>query len=252
MAVVATLPLAHAQGKDVKTCVAASDSGQVLRDAGKLREAREAFATCAARECPAEISTDCGAWFIDADQRVPSVVVAVRDTSGADVDGARVTIDGVVAPVDRVTQGRRIELDPGRHVVRAAVGTTEAEVAFVLREREKARPVAVTLALHHATAPARPVPALVYVFGATALVATGVGVGFGSSALSRYSELQSSCPRCAEGDRDAARTASVLADVGFGVGIVSAAVATVLFLLRPEVPNLVSPPAPPRQRFERP
>ena len=57
----ASLP-SPARGADKASlaCIQAAEEGQAARDAGKLLHARELFAVCGARECPAVLRRDCG------------------------------------------------------------------------------------------------------------------------------------------------------------------------------------------------
>jgi hypothetical protein len=236
---------AYAQEKAwVLTCVDASDRGQVLRDKGNLREARVAFAKCGAKQCPAEIAADCGAWLQETEARMPSVVVVVRDAMAKDVDDARIAIDGVDVG-EKTAQGRSVELDPGRHVARASGAWGHVDLPFVLREREKGRQIAIVLPSQSperqssAGQPSagRPVPMSTFVFGGAAVVFAGLGIGFGASSLAQYSDLKATCPSCSDASRDAVRYHTVVADVSLGLGVVSAALATILYLTRPEVPK---------------
>ncbi len=231
---------AYAQEKAwVLACVDASDQGQVLRDKGHLREARAAFAKCGAKQCPSEIAADCGAWLQETEARMPSVVVVVRDAMAKDVDDARIAIDGIDVG-EKTAQGRSVELDPGRHVARASGPWGHVDLPFVLREREKGRQIAIVLPSQGSTrqtSAARPVPMSTFVFGGAAVVFAGLGIGFGASSLSQYSDLKATCPTCSDASRDAVRYHTVLADVSLGLGIVSAALATIIYLTRPEVPK---------------
>ena len=72
------------------------------------------------------------------------------------------------------------------------------------------------------------------VIGAVGLVGLGVGSYFGLHAMSKWNERKDQCtPGCTEGAKsagDAAKSAALISDLGFGVGIVALGVGTYLVL----------------------
>lgn len=146
LAVVATAALstAHAAADDKQQCLAASDQGQQMRDDGKYRRAREAFAACARDACPALVRRDCVKWLADLEQSSPSIVVGAKDDKGGDLVDVTVLVDG--AALVTKLDGKPVQVDPGQHVFRfVRQGSEPAETTVVLRAGEKNRFVGVTL-----------------------------------------------------------------------------------------------------------
>ncbi len=226
-------------------CARAAEQGQALRDDGKLMSAREAFAVCLRPECPKVIATECAAWLDDVTARVPSMIVVVKNASGADVADANVRIDGVRH--EEAALGRVIVLNPGQHVVRSESGGVVLEKTVVLREREKGRRV--VLAPPEPVPPPapprpprvrlveeRPVPLVTYVLSGVAVVLGSFGVGFGVSAASGYADLERTCPTgCSESDILGLRAKTVTADIAFSLAIAATVGAVVVYLTRPVV-----------------
>lgn len=230
-------------------CVRAANQGQTLRDQGKLLSAREELALCSRPQCPKVVATECRKWLEEVSVRIPSVVVALRDASGADVT-ARILVDG--KPSDEATSGRALLLDPGPHLFRAESDRGAVERSVVVRERESGlrvvlalpaqQPLPVKAAGERAPAKAapsvetsRPVPTFTWIMAGTAVVGAGVGTFFAIDAGTRYSDLKERCPDCTEAEVSGLRTRSTVADVVVGVAIAAAGVAILSYLLRPSV-----------------
>jgi hypothetical protein len=144
-------------------CVAAADQGQSLRDEGKYRRAREAFATCVRNVCPKVVVQTCSQWLHDLDVAMPTVVLGAKDDRGNDVATAHVSLDG--QPLTDTLDGKPVAIDPGVHALRFEhQGSQAAEANVVIRAGEKNREVTVTLrpltsatdASPHAAAPVYP------------------------------------------------------------------------------------------------
>jgi hypothetical protein len=253
LAVVLAAPARPAVAADATSlaCIRSAEDGQSARDQGKLLRARELFAACSARECPAVLRRDCARWAEDAKQATPSVVVVARDASGRDVVDARASIDGQLR-ASRL-DGALIELDPGAHVVRVDMANRPpVEVRVVFGSGEKNRTIVLTLAnapeaprpkadttallsgdAAPVTPPPRGLPAATYVFGAVGLVALGSFGYFAVRGKSDADHLRATCvPGCETSDVDAVHTKLLVADVSLGVGIVSLAAATFFALAR--------------------
>jgi hypothetical protein len=247
---------ARAADKTSLACIRAAEDGQAARDRGELLHAREIFAACAARECPAVLRRDCTGWLEDARRQTPSVVIVARDTAGRDLVDVQVSLDGVLREAQ--LDGTAIELDPGPHVVRVeAAGSDPVEERVMLAAGEKNRTINVTLAAHKppaATTPGAPpasarvappagagpaqepgrgasrgggLPFTSYLFGGVALAGFGVFGYFGYRGMSDADHLRNTCvPACRSADVDAVHSKLVVADVALGVGVVSLAVAT--------------------------
>jgi hypothetical protein len=244
-----------AADKTSLACIRAAEDGQAARDGGQLLRARELFAVCAARECPAMLRRDCTAWVEDARRQTPSVVVVARDTAGRDVLDAQVSVDGTLRQPQ--IDGSAIELDPGPHVVRVQpAGVEPIEERVVLAAGEKNRTINVTFSSPRlAPAPAAPVPvptaapppsnpsappapvaqestghglpAISYLLGGIGVASLGVFGYFGVRGMMDADHLRSTCvPACQPADVADVHTKLVVADVALGVGVVSLAVAT--------------------------
>lgn len=62
--------VAHAD-LDKASCVDSATKGQVLRDEGKLRDAKAAFTTCSQAACPSVVRASCGEWLAEVDAKLP-------------------------------------------------------------------------------------------------------------------------------------------------------------------------------------
>jgi hypothetical protein len=228
-----------------QACVAASTDGQALRDAGKLREAREKLVACARDECPAIVRKYCSEWLADVEKRLPSVVFRVQaaeGSSGADVTDATVTVDaGTPHPVD----GSATPVDPGEHVVRFEhPGDPPVEMHVVVSEGEKSRIVTGRFAPKAAPPPEetrpepeRPEPVkagispLAIALAGVAVVGGAGFAYFGITAKNDLDHLRQTCaPYCRSSDLDAVRQKALFADLSLGVGVVALGAATWVFL----------------------
>lgn len=144
--VLASSSIALAAPPTKEACVAANEAAQDLRQAGKLREAREKLLLCVSDACPGPVREDCAQRLNDVNAAMPTVVFEVRDSSGNDVGAARVTMDGKPL-VDRVAGGA-VPIDPGQHhfSFEDAGGGAHAEQTVVVREGDHDRHIRVILA----------------------------------------------------------------------------------------------------------
>lgn len=225
---------------DKKKCFSAHEQGQVARKEGKLAAAAEQFSLCAVDQCPAEVRVECSKWLTDARGAMPSVVPSARGVDGRDLTEANVTVDGQLL-TERL-DGRAYELDPGEHrFVFQLPDGTRREQKFVLNEGQTNRQVSVDFSsLRKKEQPAvttRPVPGSVYVFGGLGLAALAASGVFAVLGKSKEDDLQMGCaPNCSDSDVSAMNRSYLVADVSAGVGLLSLAAATWLFLARPEKP----------------
>jgi hypothetical protein len=247
------LAVLAATAEQKQACVSAYDAAQQLRMDRKLKAAREKLAFCSRSECPPVVRNDCVQWMSEVIAALPSVVVGARDAEGHDLVSVRVTVDG-----ERVAEsldGRALTLDPGVHTFKyertdLAV-TTEEKV--VIREGEKNRVLAVTLAAKPAQAPV-PVPVasappivveppppaaaaehhaspVTWVLGAVGIVAGAAALGLDVKASVDATNLRNTCaPFCMQSDVDAARLKYDLAWVALGVGVAALAAAVIVFV----------------------
>lgn len=225
---------ATAAGDDTSgdLCADTAEKGQLLKIKGKLREARLTFLECVKDECPALVRKDCGQFLVDLESAMPTVVIAAREPGGADLTDVRVLVDGEVLTTR--LEGKALATDPGVHKFRfEAKGRVTVEQTIVVREGERNRVIGVTLASEPMpiadVKPSTPVGAWV----ATSIAVAGIGTfaALGLSARSEFTDLERRCgTRCPTSDVDRVRRRALVADIGLVVGVVSAGVATYLFI----------------------
>jgi hypothetical protein len=216
---------AEARAASKQECAAAYEKTQSLREIGQLREARIQAASCSASSCSVYVTRDCLQWLTEIDAILPTVVFRAQDGAGANALAVRVMVDG--QPVTERLDGEAVPLDPGEHVVRFEMAGAEAvEQKVTIQQGEKNRKLAVsfkkapparppapppaaavspvvrppsTLAAPKPDAAPKPaprsedVPLWAWVSGGAGVVALGVSVGFGLSALNDQTELDNRC-----------------------------------------------------------
>src|ERR1700722_4185201 len=129
---------ARAEADEKQACVEAHEQGQLLRNDGKLRDARERFLQCARPSCPAIVVRDCGQWEQEVMESQPTVVIAAQDTEGREVTDVRVSVDGALL-AERIG-AKAYDVDPGSHTLRFdAQGSPPREEHLMLRIGEKNR-----------------------------------------------------------------------------------------------------------------
>ncbi|MEY4579724.1 MAG: hypothetical protein RL701_4427 [Pseudomonadota bacterium] len=239
---------------DAATCVSAHADAQVFRNRGAFVSAHERLLLCARSSCPKPIADDCATWLGALEDSLASIVLAVSDEQGRDLIDVRVTANGV--KLTDQADGRAISMDPGLYTLRfSAEWHAPAELSIAIRQSEKNRIVrvqlrtrselpAVTVTEHDepaATSPAptpttphtaSTIPIATYVLGATTLIGAGMYAYFGLTGLEKehkVRDLPADAPcgsLCGEGKR-----AYVLADIGLGIAVASAAGAIATFVL---------------------
>ncbi len=243
-----------ADGDEKTQCISASDQGQQLRDEGKYKLAREAFARCARASCPAIVGRDCSAWLFELEARAPTVVFDAKDDKGGDLSDVKVTVDG--APLVARISGLPSALDPGDHVLRyrGRPGFAPVEDHVVIHAGEKNRVLRVRFASAPAPAPTpaglphaaplepaiappapktRAIPVAVWAFGGAAVAAFATEAYFGIAGLGQRNNDMSGpdkcAPQCASSERSSIQTKFAIADVSLGAGVVSASLAAYFF-----------------------
>jgi hypothetical protein len=195
---------------------------------------------CAQPTCPLVVNKDCTEWLIEVEAATPSVVFAVRDTSGHELVDVRVYVDDV--PLTEKLVGRAIAIDPGLRRFRYEVaGIPPLETSVVIREAEKNRLLSVTVSRSgtpeapSSGSPAGEAPALPadhakparHAIPTPALLTAGAGVlalgSFAFFGLRGHNDIQNmrgTCaPNCAESDVASARTNVLVANVSLGVAV---------------------------------
>jgi hypothetical protein len=227
-------------------CVTLHEKSQELRKASKLLDARKALRFCSNEACPTLIRKDCTDWLEEVERAMPSVAFE-GVLNGKDATNVRVS-EGDRVLAESLTGGS-YELDPGVHKFQATMeGHPPIDATSVIREGEKNRVIRLDFTPpvvlpppsfgHDAGQPTgpRPVPAAFWVFGAAAVATAGVGTAFGVLALQKRDKLTSCSPFCVSSDTQPVKTLALVADIGFGATVVSAALATYFLVTRPVVP----------------
>lgn len=223
---------------DKATCNAAYEQGQRLRKTGDLRAAREKFLLCARDPCPKIFQPECVQWLSDVESALPSVVFVVTSESGATIGDVRVSIDGAL--VASHLDGSAIDVDPGEHVFRFEIeGHEPVEKKLLVVQGDKGRRIDVSFGAEapHANETSDVVPSstsptpwgAIALFGVGAVAFASFGA-FGLHGLSQRSDLDKCTPHCNQDDIDATRRSFLIADVSLGVGVVAAALGTVLLV----------------------
>jgi hypothetical protein len=264
--IAASLAGSDALADDRAACLQAASSGQTLRDAHKLVEARDQFRVCAGPQCPSIVQTQCAAWLADVEKALPTVVLTAKDAAGADLFDVKVSVDG--APLTARLDGAAVPLNPGPHAFHFELADgTSADQQVMVREGGKDQSIAAVL--HRAGAPeapplaAAPIPTTALpatpppsdgasqglggmriaalVVGGAGVVGVGVGSYFGLVAMSKKHDSDAQCPGGSSGpcsgtgvslskDAESAGNASTIA---FAVGLAALAGGAVLWLVAP-------------------
>jgi hypothetical protein len=251
LAVLAAFAPAARADDTVRACIAASTSGQTLRQQGKLLAAREEMIACARDACPPIVRSHCARWLSEVDAAIPSVVVRAQDAGGGDAIGARLSIDGRAGKLD----GQPVRLDPGEHTlaVENERGARKKE-RVLLVEGEPPRLVTLRLPAAGAESPREPaadsargrryVPPGAWILGAAGLLTLGAATYLGLAANGDLSTLDSTCsPHCTSAQTQPGRTDAALFDVSLGVGT-AAVVAAIVWAVA--FPSHASPATSPR------
>lgn len=228
----------------------AHGAGQDAREKGHLVEARKQFLVCAQAACPSLVQADCARFGEDLSRTLPSISVVMRDGQGNDLLGGQVYVDGALVLLD----GKAVELDPGKHVLRFVYQGREISRDVQLAVGEKGRPIVGVIpdlpgatpaatatpaaagapagtspaAPSPASEPSRPVwPLVVAGVGGAALVAGGVLVLVGKGNIPSRCDLSTHACKAPLGDPryDDAKSAVTTMNIGFVTGGVGAAVA---------------------------
>lgn len=243
------LSSATAQADDKAACIAANDSANTLRQAGRLKEAKKQYLACAEAHCPKVVRDECLERVGSVDASIPTIVVAVVDAKGNDVTRGKVLLDG--EQVSDVVDGRAEAVDPGEHRLRfEAEDGVGAELSFVARQGEKNRTVKLTLEAPKETSsppPQSSTPApraeapvtarpsssstLGWVLGGVGVAALGSFSYFALTGKSQENDLESRCaPRCKQSEADSLHQKYLFADISLGVALVSLGAATYFFM----------------------
>jgi hypothetical protein len=232
---------------EAASCTELYEKAQEEKTAGHLSAALLHLRSCIDAHCAKFIRDDCARWMDQVESALPSVVFAVR-RDGKDVANVDVSCDGklLVSSLD----GKAVPVDPGPHDFSFELpGFSSIQRQLLIREGERNRmidvefrssatatplPPSTNTGLGLQAKPDAPKTVVRYLpYGLTVLGALGA-VGFTVFALQgnrRKGDLEHSCsPYCQAGQVDEVKTKYQLADTCLAVGLVSAGVASYLFL----------------------
>jgi hypothetical protein len=220
-------------------CIAAHKAGQERRLDNDWVGARERFRACASSGCPKLMIEQCSDWVRQAETNVPSVLIVVRDSQGRDVSDVKVTLDG--SDLGTRWVGIPVETNPGSHRVVAMRRGERAERKFVAVLAEKQKKIEVLFAAspgeRRAASGSQEIrsdraapPWAGYALLGVGAVAFGVGTYLGIDTLRQQRDLKECRGHCDADDVDRGKRTALLADVAFGVGLVSIALGGYLVL----------------------
>jgi hypothetical protein len=226
----------------VATCVADHAAGQEARLQSRLLDAARLFTQCSQPQCPQLVREDCEPWLAEVDAHLPRVVIELQ--AGVNAADVRLFIDGERSPLGL---GESRGFDPGRHNFRfEAPGRATRHEDVVLFAGEAPRRILVAFeappARHapHEPESRAPVRELdgegvqwSWLLGGVGAVGVGVAAYFGVASLDERARLRRTCaPLCSSAQVQTLRQRAVIADVGLGVGILGAGLATFVHLMR--------------------
>jgi hypothetical protein len=227
----------------------------VLEQLGRLREAYRAIAASKPTlpEDQQEVADAAAQKVLAVDRRIPKLVVRIEEPAP---EGARVSVNGV--PVPASATPRKIELDPGEHVVQAtATNAPPYEKRVTLAAGEEV-PVAIAFGPQTADEPESPPGGEVTeknrTLGYVALGAGGVLLITSAALLivreGLIGDIETACPGgvCPIARRDEIEgkrsDADLFGPLGLGVGVVGLAAAGFgAYMLLRSSPSTSEPPA---------
>jgi hypothetical protein len=255
--------------RDRRACAASYEKAQELRQASKLRRAKEALASCAKAACGEFVQRECTRWLGQVDGEMPSIVPLAKDAAGLPVLDVQVSMDG--EQLTSRLDGRAIQVDPGMHdfSFRTASGAV-VERRLAIAQGERNRVIGVDVPSPGSTVapaasaradakpkdarteptaavrpqikvpPAEPPPApaskssssvVPYLIGGVGVLGLGgYGLFYGLAKSENNAVLTQCWPSCAESRLDRIRNLYLAADVSLGVGVAALGTATYLFL----------------------
>lgn len=219
---------------DKLQCIDAHRQAQVDQRAGKLKAARQAWTLCTHEACPRLVRRACADGLSEVVDKVPSIVITVREKGGASIPDAEISLDEEV--LDAEQRSRSIDVDPGTHVVTAVLPDgRRAERRFTVAPGERQVAVIAELDRPARSEPApvemqRPVPVTVYVLGGVAVAGLATFAGFAIAGKN----TESCKPGCTDSEIDAMRTQYLIADIGLAAAVIAGGAAVYFYVSRPE------------------
>jgi hypothetical protein len=243
--VLVALPLVAAVARAESTsdsCVADHRTVQTKRQSGDYLLAREAASRCADARCPQLVREDCAPWYVELEDRLPSLIFETHDVRGRDLGDVRITANGHA--VTGLVHGRAVPVNPGTYTLRVeAQGYRPLERDLVVVEGVKRRTIVSVLepiapSAHTQHAPARRVlTPVVVTLGAIATVGLTTFAALGISGKLMFQRLeQSHCkPDCSLTEVEHANRTYKAADIAAAVGGAAAIACGIAYLVgRPQ------------------
>ncbi len=242
-AVLTSSGAARAADPTTAECLAASEASVKAASDHHLRAERAALLVCAATTCPTVIRAECLSHVSETNAQIPTLIIAARDGSGADLSAVRVTMDGEV--LTEKLDGGALSIDPGDHTFTfATAGQPPVTRKFLITQAQKDRRELITFgATPVPVAAPAPAPAgrsalggqrlAALVVGGAGVIGLGVGTAFGAVALSQKGDARTLCPgaTCPSpagvnewSSATASGTVSTIALIAGGVAVAGAAV----------------------------
>jgi serine/threonine-protein kinase len=231
-----------ARADEKAACIAAFDSGQALRAAGKLTQALTQFAVCTRDVCPRSLQRVCVEQATESSALLPSIVLSVTGSAHVEMTDVKVSVDGAV--VATVLDGKALPIDPGIHTFRfESPRFPVIERQLPVKEAQKGQLIAVSVGpVETVQAPpqGQKWSTLRWVgvgAGAAGVVGIVVGSVFGAMALSEYGTAQHAPYSSMNVTFNAARTTgendAAVSTGAFIAGAALAATGIVLFVVHP-------------------
>lgn len=245
--------LAAASEVTVDECVAAHEEAQVAQAQVRLLEARKILLTCSNENCPSVVRSDCANWYTRNNTDIPSLIFTARKGEN-DILDAKIFINGELLP--DALDGREKEFNPGRYSVRIEMeGEEPQEKQILVSKGQRERVVLFTFKIPEEELPPgmimgpgqipiekpipmhRPLQPITLILAGAAVASVGVGAVFGVLGKKQLQKFEGECaPYCVDGEEKKVDKKLLIADIGFGAGVLFAVGSLVSYLVRPEVP----------------
>jgi len=220
----------------VQECIGEHVEAQLLRNQGRLVQARARLADCATLACPALVRNECAALEREVEDALPSVIPVALDAHGQPTTEPTLSIDGSseLVPLD----GRPVTLDPGQHQLRFQYADGRVrDVTIVLVEAEQGQRVLGDFRekQNDAASDGRGWTNVAFVSAGVAAFALGGFTYFALSGRALQSELERCAPSCDNpSDADRMRSRYLVADISLGIALVALGVGAYAWAQRPE------------------
>jgi hypothetical protein len=237
-------------------CTAANQSSTKLQVDKKLRQALAQAVICSAASCSAKVRAACKKRAASLNLAIPTIVFAVKDSTGHDVTDVRVSVDGD-SLADHI-DATALSVDPGQHTFTFDTGGQPSfDQSFLITEAQKDRHETITLPAPPPPPPPPVVAAtdsgtsgssggtmklLAYGLGGVGLASIVVGGVMGGLAISKWHDSESECgspTQCPNhtqsvSDHNTASTFATVSTITLIAGGVALATGVTLFFVAPK------------------